>query len=101
MLTTPRDEHPRENKLYALGTYSHWYTNAKTVFYRPLQDLLRYGECGSMSTGLQQALDCMLVVLKCVNDSMHQIAITGVPVSSLTSAFFFHIPNDVILKISK
>ncbi|XP_068627025.1 guanine nucleotide exchange factor DBS-like isoform X4 [Battus philenor] len=45
-----------------------------------LKDLLRYGECGSMSTGLQQALDCMLVVLKCVNDSMHQIAITGVPV---------------------
>lgn len=34
-----------------------------------------------MSSGLQQALDCMLVVLKCVNDSMHQIAITGVPVS--------------------
>ncbi|KAG7310761.1 hypothetical protein JYU34_003572 [Plutella xylostella] len=45
-----------------------------------LKDLLRYGECGSMSSGLQQALDCMLVVLKCVNDSMHQIAITGVPV---------------------
>ncbi|XP_026320242.1 guanine nucleotide exchange factor DBS-like isoform X3 [Hyposmocoma kahamanoa] len=45
-----------------------------------LKDLLRYGECGSMSTGLQEALDCMLVVLKCVNDSMHQIAITGVPV---------------------
>lgn len=45
------------------------------------QDLLRYGECGAMSTGLQEALDCMLVVLKCVNDSMHQIAITGVPVS--------------------
>lgn len=35
-----------------------------------------------MTTKLQQALDCMLVVLKCVNDSMHQIAITGVPVSS-------------------
>lgn len=26
---------------------------------------------------LQAALDCMLVVLKCVNDSMHQVAITG------------------------
>ncbi|CAH3963612.1 unnamed protein product [Pieris brassicae] len=45
-----------------------------------LKDLLRYSDCGSMSAGLQQALDCMLVVLKCVNDSMHQIAITGVPV---------------------
>ncbi|KAF9798084.1 hypothetical protein SFRURICE_016474 [Spodoptera frugiperda] len=44
-----------------------------------LKDLLRYSECGSMTTGLQSALDCMLVVLKCVNDSMHQIAITGVP----------------------
>ncbi|XP_075969433.1 guanine nucleotide exchange factor DBS-like isoform X3 [Anticarsia gemmatalis] len=44
-----------------------------------LKDLLRYSECGSMTTKLQQALDCMLVVLKCVNDSMHQIAITGVP----------------------
>ncbi|XP_041975646.1 guanine nucleotide exchange factor DBS-like isoform X3 [Aricia agestis] len=45
-----------------------------------LKDLLRYSECGSMSTGIQEALDCMLVVLKWVNDSMHQIAITGVPV---------------------
>ncbi|CAF4863320.1 unnamed protein product [Pieris macdunnoughi] len=45
-----------------------------------LKDLLRYSDCGTMSAGLQQALDCMLVVLKCVNDSMHQIAITGVPV---------------------
>ncbi|XP_045491774.1 guanine nucleotide exchange factor DBS-like isoform X3 [Colias croceus] len=45
-----------------------------------IKDLLRYSECGSMSASLQQALDCMLVVLKCVNDSMHQIAITGVPV---------------------
>ncbi|XP_061708533.1 guanine nucleotide exchange factor DBS-like isoform X9 [Cydia pomonella] len=45
-----------------------------------LKDLLRYSECGSMSSNLQQALDCMLVVVKCVNDSMHQIAITGVPV---------------------
>ncbi|GBP44605.1 Guanine nucleotide exchange factor DBS [Eumeta japonica] len=44
-----------------------------------LKDLLRYSECGSVSTGLQEALDCMLVVLKCVNDSMHQIAITGFP----------------------
>ncbi|XP_073957891.1 guanine nucleotide exchange factor DBS-like isoform X4 [Choristoneura fumiferana] len=45
-----------------------------------LKDLLRYSECGSMTSNLQQALDCMLVVVKCVNDSMHQIAITGVPV---------------------
>ncbi|XP_046621316.1 guanine nucleotide exchange factor DBS-like isoform X1 [Neodiprion virginianus] len=42
-----------------------------------LKDLLKYTEDQSCSTQLQEALDCMLVVLKCVNDSMHQIAITG------------------------
>lgn len=42
-----------------------------------LKDLLHYTEnCKE----LQQALDCMLVVLRCVNDSMHQISITGFPV---------------------
>ncbi|RZB40169.1 guanine nucleotide exchange factor DBS-like, partial [Asbolus verrucosus] len=45
-----------------------------------LKDLLRYSEEGKNCKELQQALDCMLVVLKCVNDSMHQISITGFPV---------------------
>nr|XP_015837407.1 PREDICTED: guanine nucleotide exchange factor DBS isoform X1 [Tribolium castaneum]XP_015837728.1 PREDICTED: guanine nucleotide exchange factor DBS isoform X1 [Tribolium castaneum]XP_015837982.1 PREDICTED: guanine nucleotide exchange factor DBS isoform X1 [Tribolium castaneum] len=45
-----------------------------------LKDLLRYSEEGKCCRELQQALDCMLVVLKCVNDSMHQISITGFPV---------------------
>jgi hypothetical protein len=45
-----------------------------------LKDLLRYSEEGKCCKELQQALDCMLVVLKCVNDSMHQISITGFPV---------------------
>ena len=41
----------------------------------------RFSESGTCTRELQKALDCMLVVLKCVNDSMHQIAITGFPVS--------------------
>ncbi|KAH8272607.1 hypothetical protein KR018_004056, partial [Drosophila ironensis] len=44
-----------------------------------LKDLLRFCDCGNYTKELQKALDCMLVVLKCVNDSMHQIAITGFP----------------------
>ncbi|XP_070135125.1 guanine nucleotide exchange factor DBS isoform X7 [Drosophila bipectinata] len=44
-----------------------------------LKDLLRYSDSGSCTKELQKALDCMLIVLKCVNDSMHQIAITGFP----------------------
>ncbi|XP_034943713.1 guanine nucleotide exchange factor DBS-like isoform X2 [Chelonus insularis] len=42
-----------------------------------LKDLLKYSDEPSCCTQLQEALDCMLVVLKCVNDSMHQTAITG------------------------
>ncbi|GLH15336.1 Uncharacterized protein GBIM_19803 [Gryllus bimaculatus] len=41
------------------------------------RDLIRYSEDGKCCRELQEALDGMLVVLKCVNDSMHQIAITG------------------------
>ncbi|PNF24765.1 Guanine nucleotide exchange factor DBS [Cryptotermes secundus] len=42
-----------------------------------LKDLLRYTDDKKCRKELQEALDCMLIVLKCVNDSMHQIAITG------------------------
>lgn len=42
-----------------------------------LKDLLKYSDEQSCCTELQEALDCMLIVLKCVNDSMHQTAITG------------------------
>lgn len=48
-----------------------------------LKDLLKYSDEPSCCTELQEALDCMLVVLKCVNDSMHQTAITGFGVSVL------------------
>lgn len=46
-----------------------------------LKDLLKFTDSGTCAKELQKALDCMLIVLKCVNDSMHQIAITGFPVS--------------------
>jgi hypothetical protein len=49
-----------------------------------LKDLLKFSDSGTCTKELQKALDCMLVVLKCVNDSMHQIAITGFPVSKAT-----------------
>jgi len=48
-----------------------------------LKDLMKYSQCeGSAEdlkneTDLQSALDAMLAVLRCVNDSMHQVAITG------------------------
>lgn len=45
-----------------------------------LKDLLKFSDSGTCTKELQKALDRMLVVLKCVNDSMHQIAITGFPV---------------------
>lgn len=45
-----------------------------------LKDLLRYSDSDKCTRELQQALDCMLVVLRCVNDSMHQISISGFPV---------------------
>lgn len=44
-----------------------------------LKDLLRYSNEGESYRVLQQALDCMLVVLKCLNDTMHQISISGFP----------------------
>ncbi|XP_039148324.1 uncharacterized protein LOC6733150 isoform X3 [Drosophila simulans] len=42
-----------------------------------LKDLLLFTDNDSCISELKKALDCMLVVLKCVNDSMHQISITG------------------------
>ncbi|EFX81870.1 hypothetical protein DAPPUDRAFT_21042, partial [Daphnia pulex] len=50
-----------------------------------LKDLMKYSQCPVGSSDdvsrddndLQSALDAMLAVLRCVNDSMHQVAITG------------------------
>ena len=43
--------------------------------------MLRYSSLDKGAEDLQTALDCMLTVLKYVNDSMHQVAITGYEVS--------------------
>lgn len=45
-----------------------------------LKDLLRFSTEERHQHELRQALDCMLAVLKCVNDSMHQISIVNFPV---------------------
>ena len=45
------------------------------------QDLLKCVEGSQGRRELQEAVDTMLAVLKCLNDSMHQVAIVGFPVS--------------------
>ncbi|XP_017778682.1 PREDICTED: guanine nucleotide exchange factor DBS isoform X2 [Nicrophorus vespilloides] len=45
-----------------------------------LADLLKYSDESNGSKELQNAVDSMLIVLKCVNDSMLQICITGFPI---------------------
>jgi len=64
-----------------------------------LKDLLKYSDEPSCCTELQEALDCMLVVLKCVNDSMHQTAITGFGVSTCLYHNFLSIVNYYILSL--
>jgi hypothetical protein len=61
-----------------------------------LKDLLKFSDTGTCTKELQKALDCMLVVLKCVNDSMHQIAITGFPVSAISP---IHVQSGRKLKL--
>ncbi|XP_059481184.1 guanine nucleotide exchange factor DBS-like isoform X2 [Neocloeon triangulifer] len=61
-----------------LGAYLLKPVQRITKYQLLLKDLLRYSEdLPNSLKELQSALDCMLVVLKCVNDSMHQVAITG------------------------
>lgn len=47
-----------------------------------VQELLKHCTEGRYRRELQEALDSMLKLLKSVNDSMHQIAITGYPVAT-------------------
>lgn len=47
-----------------------------------IQELLKYSSGCERVTELQGALNAMLDLLKSVNDSMHQIAITGYEVST-------------------
>ncbi|XP_049825269.1 guanine nucleotide exchange factor DBS-like isoform X2 [Aethina tumida] len=71
-----------------------------------LKDLLRYSDETKCCKQLQQALDCMLIVLKCLNDSMHQISITGFPIGLgdqgdllLQGSFQVMVDNKTDLKI--
>lgn len=51
----------------------------------------------SCETQLQEALDCMLDVVRYVNDSLHQVSIVSFPVGLHFSDFFMH----KVLKIKK
>lgn len=53
-----------------------------------LQELLKYSTSCEGVQELQEALVAMLDLLKSVNDSMHQISITGYDVSSCCWFFF-------------
>lgn len=48
-----------------------------------VQELLKYSSGCERVSELQGALNAMLDLLKSVNDSMHQIAITGYEVSTV------------------
>ena len=41
------------------------------------QEMLKYSSAEPGADDLKTALDCMLTVIKYVNDTMHQVAITG------------------------
>lgn len=56
------------------------------------QEMLKYSKNCEGAEDLQEALTSILGILKAVNDSMHQIAITGYDVSSR----FFIISNALL-----
>ncbi|XP_067143192.1 guanine nucleotide exchange factor DBS-like isoform X3 [Centruroides vittatus] len=60
-----------------LGAYLLKPVQRITKYQLLLKDLLKYSEEGPGQNELQESVDAMLGVLKYVNDSMHQIAITG------------------------
>ncbi|XP_049309800.1 guanine nucleotide exchange factor DBS isoform X6 [Bactrocera dorsalis] len=62
-----------------LGAYLLKPVQRITKYKLLLENLLSSSDSGSCTKELQKALDCMLIVLRCVNDSMHQVAITGFP----------------------
>lgn len=49
---------------------------------------------------LQEGVDTMLAVLKCLNDSMHQVAITAFPVGLVTIIVSLHSTSIKILFIT-
>ncbi|XP_076349568.1 guanine nucleotide exchange factor DBS-like isoform X5 [Tachypleus tridentatus] len=65
-----------EHKL-PLGAYLLKPVQRITKYQLLIKDLLKYTDEKAAQGELQEALDAMLSVLKYVNDSMHQVAITG------------------------
>ncbi|GIX92816.1 hypothetical protein CEXT_605722 [Caerostris extrusa] len=86
--STPEQECQRNlgHKL-PLGAYLLKPVQRITKYQLLLQDLLKF--CEESITELKEALDTMLTVLKYVNDSMHQVAITG---------FHFYSPKNMAEK---
>ncbi|XP_069993458.1 guanine nucleotide exchange factor DBS-like isoform X2 [Penaeus vannamei] len=62
-----------------LGAYLLKPVQRITKYQLLLKDLLKCVEGSQGRRELQEAVDTMLTVLKCLNDSMHQVAITGFP----------------------
>ncbi len=55
-----------------------------------LQEMLKYTHNGVDTQELQEAVNTILSVLKYVNDIMHQVAITGYPVSTYAEYSVFN-----------
>ncbi|XP_045118170.1 guanine nucleotide exchange factor DBS-like isoform X4 [Portunus trituberculatus] len=62
-----------------LGAYLLKPVQRITKYQLLLKDLLKCVEGSQGRRELQEAVDTMLAVLKCLNDSMHQVAIVGFP----------------------
>ncbi|KAK4316259.1 hypothetical protein Pmani_012567 [Petrolisthes manimaculis] len=62
-----------------LGAYLLKPVQRVTKYQLLLKDLLKCVEGNEGRRELQEAVDTMLAVLKCLNDSMHQVAIVGFP----------------------
>ncbi|CAL4096394.1 unnamed protein product, partial [Meganyctiphanes norvegica] len=67
------------NHKLPLGAYLLKPVQRITKYQLLLKDLLKCCEGSEGRRELQEGVDTMLTVLKCLNDSMHQVAITGFP----------------------
>lgn len=79
-----REDHPwllacrnRLGHKLPLGAYLLKPVQRITKYHLLLKDLVRNSEGCDGFHELVEALECMLVVLRCVNDGMHQLGITG------------------------
>ena len=62
--------------------------------------MLKYSKNCEGAEDLQEALTSILGILKAVNDSMHQIAITGYDVSNNIFIYFFQIHMYSVLPVT-